>query len=155
MKWSYVVQSSITKITINSCNVANSHKIRLTFTYFRVHSDSKSLSTIFAAVYMLCSMAVVALTVISSVVVTNIYQNNISNWVKSLLLKSEDKPEAKDNYSPDSEDRDVQEGEKRNETIDTEKFYKELSFRVDRGLFYIWLMIYVSCSAICIFLISL
>ena len=100
-------------------------------------------------------MAIVALTVISSVVVTNLYQNNISGCVKSLILKSEGKVEAKDNYSPDGDDHDAEEREKQNETIDTEKYCRKLSFRVDRGLFYIWLMIYVFCSAICIFLIWL
>ena len=98
-------------------------------------------------------MATVALTVISSVVVTNIYQNNISSRVRSLLLRRKRKTETREIDSPDGEDYDGIKEPKQNETI--EQYCKELSLRVDRGLFYIWSIIYISCSTICVFLISL
>ena len=104
---------------------------------------------------MLCSMAVVALTVISSVVVTNIYQNNINNCVKSLLRRCKAETEKTVAHPACDDDPDGKGEAEKREPFDMEKYCKELSLRVDRVLFYIWLTIYIFCSLICLFMISL
>ena len=109
----------------------------------------------FPAVYRLCSMAVVALTVISSVVVTNIYQNNISDCVRSLLQRCKTETETTVARPAGNDDPDGKGKVQKRETFDMEKYCKELSLRVDRVLFYIWLTIYIFCSLICLFMISL
>ena len=104
---------------------------------------------------MLCSMAVVALTIISSVVVTNIYQNNINNYVKSLLQKCKTETKTTVARPAGDDDPDGKGKVQKRELFDMEKYCKELSLRVDRVLFYIWLTIYIFCSLICLFMISL
>ena len=103
---------------------------------------------------MLCSMAVVALTVISSVVVTNIYQNNLSECVKSIILRNKAGTETTAIHPVGDDDPDGKDEVEKKETFDMEKYCRDLSLRVDRVLFYIWLIIYICCCTICLFLIS-
>ena len=91
-------------------------------------------------------MTVVALTIISSVVVTNIYQNNINDCVKSLLQRFKAETGTTVAHPACDDDPDGKE--------EVEKYCRDLSLCVDRVLFYIWLIIYLSCCIICLFLIS-
>ena len=83
---------------------------------------------------MLCSMAVVALAVISSVVVTNIYQNNISDWLRSLLHRCKGETEPGEENQSDA-DRGVE--TEPEEPVDKEKYWRGLARNVDRILFYV------------------
>ena len=80
---------------------------------------------------MLCSMAVVALTVISSVVVTNIYQNNTSDWLKSIIVRSKAGTETTAIHPVGDDDPDGKGEAQKREQFDMEKYCKELSLRVD------------------------
>ena len=83
---------------------------------------------------MLCSMAVVVLTVISSVVVTNIYQNNISDCVRSLLHRFKTETEPGEENQSDADSGVETEPEK---PVDKEKYWRGLARNVDRILFYV------------------
>ena len=81
---------------------------------------------IVSAVYMLCSMAVVALTVISSVVVTNIYQTNIGDCVKTVIMKRKAGPETTGVDLADDGDLGGKEEVEKNEPFDMKKYCEEL-----------------------------
>ena len=70
-------------------------------------------------------MAAVALTVISSVVVTNIYRNNISNFMKTIFLKIKAEPETNSVRPSHLDDPDERNEKKQREPIDMEKYCKE------------------------------
>ena len=84
---------------------------------------------------MLCSMAVVALTVVSSVVVTNIYQKNIGDWLKSIIVRSKVGTETTAVHPAVNDGPDGKEEVEKKETFDMQKYCKDLSLRVDRVLF--------------------
>ena len=96
-------------------------------------------------------MAVVALTLISSVVVTNIYQNNITDCVRSLLQRFKGETNQGEE-TPSDADRGVE--TEPEEPVDKEKYWRGLARNVDRILFNVWLLIYILYCIICLLLIT-
>ena len=101
--------------------------------------------------YMVSSMVLVALTITSSVVVTNIYKNNINNKFRFLWVQHKVSSNAKEETT-DATGCNGKAKTTVDETVDLDKC-KKLAMRLDRILFCIWVSLYGTCCVVCLLLI--
>lgn len=105
-------------------------------------------------------MALVALTVMSSVIVTNMYSNTkyLNNRFLSLFMNyaGENKiTDSEGGKSSDKKDADKPDRSEENVQVGRNASCKEMALLLDKICFYIWITLYLVCCTTCLLFITL